>query len=113
MNTRDLLVIGGVAAAIGVGLWWMERPAAAATAPAGPVTTLVTGGRYQLTGSTVTGTPVDPSTASNIQNSLTAGGQWQNVVFTTSGSTYTIQGTYTGPTGAPTPSLFGTVTKIG
>jgi hypothetical protein len=112
MNTRDWLVVGGVAAAIGVGLWWMERPAAAAAAT-GPVTTLVTGGRYQLVGSTVTGTPVDPSMASSIQNSLTASNQWQNVTMTTAGSTYTLQGTYTGPTGAPTPSFFGTVTKIG
>ncbi len=108
------IYVGG--AALGLGLWWMSRsPAAGATppTPTGPVTTLVTGGRYQLVGSTITGTPVDPSLASSIQASLTNSGQWQGVTFSSVGSMYTLTGTYTGPTGAPTPAAFGTVTKIG
>jgi hypothetical protein len=110
MKTRDWLVIGGVlgAAVVGVVLWEQHASASA------PVTTLVTGSRYQITG------PVDPSVppgsaASSIQNSYTgsgpAGPQWQNVNVTVSGNTYTVQATYTGP-GTPVPAGL-TVTKIG
>jgi hypothetical protein len=99
IKSVNWLVVGGIAAAIGVGLWWMERPASASS-QLGPTTTFVTGGKYQITGQLATG--VDPSAAaSSIQASYTgagaAGPQWQNVTVSISGNTYTVSGTYVGP----------------
>jgi hypothetical protein len=113
MKMKDWYVIVGVAAAVGAGLWWMERSAAGAT---GPVTTLVTGGRYQLTAPIPAGVTPDGSFTSSIINSYQGSGpnlppQWQNVTVSISGNTYIVQGTYMGP-GTPIPTGL-TVTKIG
>jgi hypothetical protein len=110
MKTRDWYVIGGAAAVIGVGLWWMER----STAASGPVTTLVTGSRYQLIGQVPTG--VDPNSyPSSLQASYAGAGpggpQWKDVTVSVSGTTYTVQATYLGP-GTPVPAGL-VVTKIG
>lgn len=111
MNTRDWLVVGGIAAAVGVGLWWMERPA---TAAAGPVAALVTGGRYQLVGQVPAG--IDPNSyPSTLQSSYAGSGpggpQWKDINVSVAGTTYTVQATYLGP-GTPIPAGL-TVTKIG
>jgi hypothetical protein len=133
------LVIGGVAAAIGAGVWWMTKPAAASTTatptptPTPAVTPLPAPGVVTPPLSSVL--PLAVPATGPVVTTLTPGGryqivgqyvpgqdptllygivgqQWQNPAVSISGTTYTAQATWAGPDGYAVPSGV-TVTKIG